>query len=148
MAIHCILYAKHLAKIFQLEWKLGITIAWSIMNNQDVIIYNYVGVRKILVNHQSGQHTQLLYWIRVLFKYNFAQQWSSCKKWICTHTKKLVQYAFYRNFCQFGCTDSGGWISEDRNLSCSSFLSKVNQAFRDISELRHEIFLKKTSFWT
>ena len=52
-----------------LIYKVDKTFSWSITNDQGMIIYNYVGVWKILFNYQITQHSQLPYWI--LFKWNF-----------------------------------------------------------------------------
>ena len=76
--------------------KVDITVAWSIVNDQDVIIYNYIGIQKIclttkldgIVNCHTGYFS------------------SSCKKlnvYPFVHTKNSSNMIFYRNFLPFGC---------------------------------------------
>ena len=105
MAIHFILYAQHLTKFAN----------WNecFMNDQDMIIYHYIGLQKILFNHQTRWHSHLPYWI--LSSKISLQKRSSCKKIkyipICTHKKTCPLY-IYRNFVPFGCSESIGWYCE------------------------------------
>ena len=86
--------------------------SWNnhIIIDQDMIIYNYIGVWKILFNQDSIVNFHTGYFSSKIS----SQKKSSCKKinmYPFVHTKKIVQYAFYCNFVPFGCSESIGWQS-------------------------------------
>ena len=81
------------------------------MNDQDMIIYKYVGVQKFcLTTKQDG----IVNCRTEYFSSKISSQKRSSGKQLnmypFVHTKKLVHYTFYRNFVPFGCSESIGCL--------------------------------------